>query len=202
MALNYFGRYMYHLQSCGEKLTPDKLHRIIFTSIFLSLKIHSMGKEALIRLAHGYYEGDEILNMEKEMLQVLDWRLSPPTVHQFAFRYSQMHPLGRRSANLNDCIYVITRYQVERSIFFPQLMMNYQPSVLAFAAMLRAEEEVDPRILTAKMRENFFSLQTILGMDPCKVIEARSALKNLIPQVPNIAEFETFKVGLRLLFIF
>ena len=48
--------------------------------------------------------------------------------------------------------------------------------------MLRAEEEVDPRILTAKMRENFFSLQTIFGMDPCHVNEARSALENLIPQ--------------------
>ena len=31
--------------------------------------------------------------------------------------------------------------------------------------MLRAEEEVDPRILTAKMRENFFSLHTILGIE-------------------------------------
>ena len=106
-----------------------------------------------------------------------------------------MHPLSRRSAKLTDYLYEITRYQLELSIFFPQLMMNYQPSILAFAAMLRAEEEVDPRILTDKMRKNFFSLQTILGMDPCKVNEARSALENLIPQVPNVAEFETFKVG-------
>ena len=203
MALNYFGRYIYHIQSGGERLTPDKLQRIAITSIFIALKIHSMGEEglaeararALSRLAHGHYEGDEVLDMEKDMLQVLDWRINPPTMHQFAIGYSQMHPLGRRSVNLTDYLYEITRYQMELSIFFPQLMMNYQPSVLAFAAMLRAEEEVDPRILTAKMRENFFSLQTILGMDPCHVNEARSALENLIPQVPNVAEFETFKVG-------
>lgn len=202
VALNYFSRYILKQQS-SNPLTPEKLQRAAMTSMFLAIKIHAVCEEglaeararALSRLAYGHFDAREILAMELDMLQTLDWRLNPPTMHQFAMGYSQLHPIGSRDANLTDYLYEITRYQMELAIFFPELMMNYKPAVLAYAGMLRAEEELDPRLLTTETRERFLSLQPILNMDPSHVEEAKAALENLIPQVPDVAQFETIKVG-------
>lgn len=148
---------------------------------------------ALSRLAYGHFEAREVLDMEKEMLQTLDWRVNPPTMHQFAIRFSGLHPLGRVDSASTDYLHEVTRYQVELAVFFPELMMNYKPSVIAYAAMLRAEEELDHRVLTFEMREKFLSLQAILKMEPAQVEEAKSALENLIPQVPDMNQYEDLK---------
>ena len=193
MALNYFCRYISKRQS-SDSLTPEKIHRLAVTSLFLAIKIHSTSEEdlveararALSRLAYGHFEGREVLDMEEDLLQTLDWRLNPPTMHQFAMRYSQLHPLGRSDTRSTNYLYEITRYQVELAVLFPELIMNYKPSVLAYAAMLRAEDELNPRVLTIEMREKFLSLQPILDMEPSQVEEAKAALEVLIPQVPDI----------------
>ena len=200
MALNYFCRYISKKQS-SDRLTPEKIHLLATTSIFIAVKIHSMGEEnlaeargkALSRLAYGHFEAWEVLDMEVELLQTLEWRVNPPTMHQFAIRFSGLHPLGRLDTNSTDYLHEVTRYQVELAVFFPELMMNYKPSIIAYAAMLRAEDELDPSVLNFEMREEFLSLQSVLKMEPSQVEEARAALENLIPQVPDVNQYEDLK---------
>ena len=95
------------------------------------------------------------METEEEMIIILDWRLDPPTTHHFAMIYIQLHPLGRRDAHLGHFIYEMTSYQVEQAIFSRELMMNYKPSVITYAAMLRAGEEFNRRVFTDEMREEY-----------------------------------------------
>ena len=36
----------------------------------------------------------DVERMELHMLEALGWRLSPPTMHQFALRYAMLRPRG------------------------------------------------------------------------------------------------------------
>lgn len=205
VALNCYGRYMDIVDQRSEDtaITPSTLQRIAITSIFIVIKIHCLGEEcspnarvrALSRLVYGHFEAREILDTEKDMLHELNWLLHPPTMHTFALSFGRLHPLGANDENLTNYLSEMTRYQMELAVFYPELLMNYKPSVLAFAGMLRAEEELDSRVLPKEMRDEFSSFLPAFNMNPSHVLEAKAALENLIPQIPNVAQYETFKVG-------
>ena len=171
--------------------------------MFIAVKAHAMRDEdidetrirALSRLAYGHFDARDIFDVEKDMLQVLKWRINPPTMHQFASKFTMIHPLGRRDVDICEYLNDMTRYQMELAIFYPELMMNYKLSVLVYAGMLRAEEEINYSLLTEEMREDFFSLHDTMNLDPCQVEEARSALENLIPKIPSVEQFERLRLG-------
>jgi len=75
-------------------------------------------------------------------------------------------------------------------------MLNYKPSVLAYAVMLRTQAQFDYRVLTNEMRDEFLSLQSTLNMDPSHVQEAMFAVENSI-QVPDFEEYEVIKRNMR-----
>eukprot|EP00571_Detonula_confervacea_P015344 CAMPEP_0172300834 /NCGR_PEP_ID=MMETSP1058-20130122/2843_1 /TAXON_ID=83371 /ORGANISM="Detonula confervacea, Strain CCMP 353" /LENGTH=284 /DNA_ID=CAMNT_0013010749 /DNA_START=93 /DNA_END=947 /DNA_ORIENTATION=- len=193
MALGYFDRYM----QIGDALPRNKLHVVLITSIFLAIKTKgdslSEGSAASLVKALGTLspvpvDTRTVLDMEEEMINTLDWRLNAPTMHQFAASYSELHPLRRQDIETLDYLYEVTRFQVEQALFHKQLMINYKPSVLAYAAMLRAEEQLDYTVLTLEIRDQFLSLQPILNFDPSHVGEAMFALENAIPQVPDVVQ--------------
>jgi len=198
VALNYFIRYSRVLmEQSNDSITTDMQKKIAIASLYVAIKVHSTGEEdvvdartrALSRLLFGYSEPRDILDMEKDMLQALDWRLNPPTMHQFAYSYSQLHPLCKTDTQLTDYLFEMTRYQVELAIFYPELMMNYKSSVIAYAAMLRVEEVFNDRVLPSELREKFLSLQSTLNADPSHVQEAMFAIETLIPNLPDYEEY-------------
>jgi hypothetical protein len=181
---------------------PAELEHAARTSINIAMKINASGDDAenttdarCITLDSPLFETRGITNTEEDMLAILDWRIDPPTMHHFAMSYIQLHPLRRRDAHLSDYIYEMTAYQIEQAIFSRELMMNYKPSVIAYAAMLRAGEELSKRVFTDEMRDKFFSLEEILNADPRHVQEAVFALENNIPNIPSVEEFQGFRVG-------
>lgn len=203
IAVNYVDRYFHQNMRAFES---DEVNRIILASTLLAIKTNksSMSDEDANTYATYLCEiaiGDErptvaaVLEMEKEMLQALDWRLHVPTTHQFAACFADLHPLLLRDTASVEYIHEVTQLQVELALFHPELMVNYKPSVIAYAALLRAEEQIDPQMFPSyEMRDQFHSLHDILGLDYSHVGEAMSALENLT-SIPNPAGYEAIKRG-------
>lgn len=195
VALGYVDRY---IQS-GNALPKEQFHDVLITTIFIAIKaVHSVSESEAARLVkalgtlsppiHDDMRTVSVLDMEKEMLATLDWRLNPPTMHQFTASYCELHPLRRQDKDNLEYIRGVTLFQVEEALFHKTLMVKFKPSVIAFAAMLRAEEQLDDTVITFEMRDQFLSLQPILNLDSSVVLDAMFALENAIPKIPTVEE--------------
>jgi hypothetical protein len=203
VAINYFDRYISSQKSCEDVHTKDKYQIIAVTSLFLAIKLHSMSEDCLVesrsralaRLLYGHANPKEIYEMEMNILLLLDWRMNPPTLHQFALNFSQLHPLGDCCSTTTSYLYEATRYQVELAIFIPALLAKFKSSVIAYAALKNAEEKIasdNPHILTAEMKQSFETLmadQTLVSMDPTAAAQCQLLLKALCPQLPGLECF-------------
>lgn len=199
--MSYFDRYVSSHKSCDFH-TKDKYQIIAVTSLFLAIKLHSMSEDCLVknrshalaRLLYSHVNPQEIYAMEMDILQILDWRLNPPTLHQFALNFSQLHPLGDCCSTTTSYLYEATRYQVELAIFIPALLAKFTSSVIVYAALKNAEEKIasdNPHILTADMKQSFEALMTdpTVTMDPIAVAQCQLSLKRLCPQLPGLEYF-------------
>ena len=198
VAISYFDRYI-SSQSCEDVYTKDKYQLIAVTSLFLAIKLHGDGLNqnkslALARLLYGHVDPQEIYEMEMDILQQLDWRLNPPTLHMFALNFAQLHPLGDCCSTTTSYLYEATRYQVELAIFIPALLERFASSVIVYAALKNTEEKIaseNPHILTEDMKQSFESMLTdsSIEMDPTAVSQCQLALKRLCPQLPSLEYF-------------
>lgn len=166
------------------------------SSLFVAIKVHGIAEErlaetrskALSRLLYGHFDPEQILAVEQDIVQVLGWYVNPPTMHQIALAFSQIHPLKDVSTKNNSYVYEAARYQVELAVFVPDLLQKYKSSTLVYAAMLNAMEKVDPFVLNAKLKARFLSLMHIpgIGLDETQVAAAKDYMKNAFP-VPNLS---------------
>ena len=193
IALNYFDRYVSKRSPDGG-FAREKYQLIAMSSLFLAIKLHSVCEDgtasrtkALSRLCYGHFEGEEILATESDILVALEWFVNPPTFHQIALAFSQVHPLRLVSAQNNSYVYEAARFQCELAVFLPDLIMKYRPSEIVFAAMLNAMEKIDPVILTELTKSQFKSLlhHPEIGLDESKVAEVKAYMKREFP-VPGL----------------
>ena len=189
-------------QQMTELPTRDRFQLVAITSLFVAIKIHCMSDDleakakALGMLFFGHqFDAKDVEAMELDMLQTLQWKLNPPTMHQFAINYSMLHPQGKVCPRTNFYLHEATRYQVELAIFVPNLLEKFKPSVLAYAATLNASEEVDSRVLKPRTQQQWRSLMThpAVQMDPTHVEEAQLALRELCPRLPEMDRFGDFR---------
>ena len=132
----------------------------------------------------------DLASMERKMLQTLNWRVNAPTIHEFLHVFA---PLMNNGEYFVD----IARFHIDEAVIHPQIMNNYKPSVIAFAALMRADDIVynalmpefvsdnedsdDDYDLGWEFRGEYDDLMDALGLDDRVVQEATFALTNKIP---------------------
>ena len=195
IALNYFDRYLSKRSSPENGLAREMYQLIAMSSLFLAIKVHGIAEEepssrnrALSRLCYGHFAAETILATEQDILVTLNWFVNPPTFHQIALAFSQIHPLRNASPSNNSYVYEAARFQCELAVFLPDLLQKYKSSEIVFAAMLNAMEKVDPAILTEQLKSQFFSLINIpeIGLNESKVAEVKAYMKHAFP-VPDLS---------------
>ncbi|KAL7510433.1 hypothetical protein ACHAXN_007338 [Cyclotella atomus] len=193
IALHYFDRYI--AKRSDGFLVREKYQLAAMSALFLAIKIHGVSEDgssakikALSRLCYGHFEGEQVLAAEKDILVALEWFIHPPSMHQVAMAFSQVHPLRYVSPSNNSYVYEAARFQCELAVFLPDLLQKYKPSEIVFAAMLNATEKVDPIVLTSQMKNQFMSLLHLpeLGLDESKVAEVKAYMKRSFP-VPDLS---------------
>jgi len=208
--MNYFDRYTsYNANSLDDEHNIlDTYQTLAATALFLAIKLHATSCEvdnlhklrnrALSKIIYGHANPKEIYEMEMSILRCLDWCVNPPTLHQFAFMFYKLHPLRDICSKSGSYIYEATRYQVELSIFMPELLANFKSSVIVYAAIKNAEEKIfadtdNPRILTADTKQTLEATmpsQSGVIVDPNAVTQCQMLLKRACPQLPDLDYFD------------
>ena len=204
--MNYFDRYiMIHSDSFDDERSRTHEYQIVaVAALFLAIKIHATSCEveniqevraqALSKILYGTVKQQDIFVMEMNMLIAFEWHVYPPTMHQFAFLFFQLHPLGPTSTTVSY-LYEATRYQVELAVFVPALMLGFKPSVVVVAAMKNAEERIEtdcPGILTNEMKQSFERMlmeDPSIIIDPNAVAQCQLLFKRVCPQLPDLGYF-------------
>lgn len=179
ISFNYLDRYMSSLYdprsiSHHKNSTIDKrsFQLIAASSLYVAIKLH--GDSALIRsrsnrfhlvgtfvqLSRGLFTTEDILEMEREILSVLQWNLNPPTTVSFVTYLLQSTRICKcikdiftkdlpvsgfsicgQMINTNDprkALYEVTKFFSELSTGDYILSLNAKPSCIAVASLMNA----------------------------------------------------------------
>lgn len=133
----------------------------------------------------------ELASMEMKIRQTLNGHVNAPTVHVFLDAYTPL-----MTTNNSNYILDIARFQIDEAILIPLIMVNYNPSTIAFAALMRADDVVYRAMMRPYFRNDeddaddddnwlirgdYDGLMDDLGLDQAVVLEAAFALENEIP---------------------
>jgi hypothetical protein len=193
LSYHYFDRFINQLE--GD--APIQVRLISIASLLIAIKAKLSNEEArvadvIVEDMTAQYQIDRqaLSGTENVMFTALNWYLNPPTMHQFAKAFILLHPLTAAGDNFHaEYLLEATIFQVERALEHAEVMMNRSPSYIAFAAMMRAQEELDEGVLTSEMRDEVDSLMEVLELGNMFVLETTIALENTIPRLPTIDEY-------------
>eukprot|EP00984_Skeletonema_dohrnii_P011995 scaffold4823_cov82-Skeletonema_dohrnii-CCMP3373.AAC.6 len=201
VAANYFDRYtsVNAVSLDDNENALSTYHTVAVAALYVAIKLHAtscevddlqeLRNQALSKILYGTPQPKLILDMEMNMLQALEWAVNPPTLHQFAFMFHKFHPSRAICTEYEFYIYEATRYQVELVIFVPQLLVEFKPSIIAFAAMKNAEEKIAAHkpIPTTDMKLSYEALTSHSGsgvvVDSTAVARCQMLLKRVCPEL-------------------
>jgi hypothetical protein len=194
LAYHYFDRYINLLS--GD-IMPDQVRLISIASLLIAIKTKLSHVEARViddivedMVVQHQIDRQALSSTEKAMLSVLNWHLNPPTMHQFARAFCLLHPLTLAGYNFHaEYLREATIFQVERALVQAEVMMNRSPSYIAYAAMMRAQDELDRNVFTSEMIDEVENLMNELELCERFVEETRFALENTIRRLPTIDEY-------------
>jgi len=167
-AFSFLDRFV---DRCNCDRTAFKLASM--TSLYMATKVFNAKQISIVSLAElsrGEFEVSHIAEMEKIILETLDWRMNPPTVQSFVERLCMLIPLG-------DIAVLKSIYQ--RAIFFAELciydyeFVTEERYLIAVACILNAMEGMDDEYLYQTLPLEFIvKLRTSLCVDiECVALE-------------------------------
>jgi hypothetical protein len=139
IAASYLDRFMVTKQNQCSRST---FRLAAVTSFYLATKILScmqMGIDCLVDLGRGSFDCNDILQMELQLLDKLEWRMHPPTVQSYIRQFWTLI-----SKQIFDCCHMESTYY--RAMFFAELSVYEYDFVtkdrftIALACMLNALE--------------------------------------------------------------
>ena len=194
IGMSYLDRYL-----CSEKgkkaLGDRKEYQLVaMTCLYIAIKLHEpleMETSLLADLSRGCYTEMEFANMEKKILEAVEWRVNGPTALSFVQHFMRMLPDSLHSA-VQLAIWDYARYQTEHAIA-DHAFVKLRPSVVGMAATLNAMEGMDSLLFPAKIQQKFMrTVEKYTSMDMEEVDQTQARLSTLLISV--LSESEQKKV--------
>jgi len=150
--------------------TPDDYQLVAMTALYVSLKMYdtpslrAIKLQSLVELGNGDFNEEDILIMERDLLNIFEWRLSPPTPNCF----------------LNECLTllpketsIVTRSKIEELALKAieiavarDSFANMKPSTIAHSAILMSFHRMDQGDMPLSQLHDFLgSLEHVGDMD-------------------------------------
>lgn len=129
---------------------------VAMTSLMLSIKLNdstSVKLDSMVKLGRGLFNENDVVSMEREMLNALDWHVHPPTPVCFMRQLLRLLP-PETSAIARYMIIEVTRFISEVSACLYKFI-RYSSSSMALAAIIIAMERIDDTIIPAEQRDAF-----------------------------------------------
>ena len=167
------------------------------TALHLALKIHSCaGKKfsvnTFVRLGNNEFSSSELHNMELMMLQVMKFRLNPPTIGGFVIGILQLEPvlISLEKYGVERQVHNIAHYLAELSLLQLDVNGQYRNSIVAIASVLLALKGLLPEdVLTFLAKKilvimDMTSSETIREISSARSKLSVSFLSNIHEEVP------------------
>ena len=201
IAMNYLDRYVANKKAKatdGTYISNLDFQLLSVTSLFLATKLHgdfTVGKHGrkiklhvnmFADLTGGRFSASDIEASELAILFDLDWLTHPPTTIKFVHSFIKLIPdrttAGRLLVHPRALVelFEIARFLTELSACAGYISINFRPSVIAFAAVLCALNELDGDVfaLNYDVRLKFLSnvkaaTNLVPGMDDVDEVKSR-----------------------------
>ena len=182
IGMSYLDRYM--CSKRGKKALGDRkeYQLVAMTCLYIAIKLHEpleMETSLLADLSRGCYTEMEFANMEKQILEAIDWRVSGPTPLAFVLHYLTFLP-DIISSSVIEAIFDYARYQTELAIG-DHHFVKAKPSVVGMAALLNALEGMDTALVPERIQHRLIaSIVMYANMDLDEVEQLQMRLSTIL----------------------
>lgn len=184
-AMSYLDRYLCTNKG-NEALSNGKIFQLAATTAFyIAVKVREtvlMDANVLVTLGQGSFSKIELENMERNMLNELNWRVNGPTPHTFLECFFGLLPTSIDQSIANE-IASNARHQADLAIR-DYSFVGCLSSQVAVAATLNAVSHVDGLYFPSKDKSQFIdSIKRLSGMFLNDVVIVQANLHQL--QLPS-----------------
>uniref|UniRef100_A0A7S4VTU6 Cyclin-like domain-containing protein n=1 Tax=Ditylum brightwellii TaxID=49249 RepID=A0A7S4VTU6_9STRA len=117
IAFSFLDRYLATSSEPVELISTEKFQLASMTALYIAIKVfeqnHSLSIYTFADMSREYFSVDDLGAMEMEMLEVLQWRLNPPTALAFAREFLSFLPL---SSQQRQALLVKSGYLTELAV--------------------------------------------------------------------------------------
>ena len=175
IALSYLDRVV----SLKTKKTGVPMHRrdfqlVAVTCLYLAIKLHGetdscegprrkLKIHAFVELSRGLFTVETLAAKEREILEMLEWKVNPPTTVRIVATMLRLipdcdHYDGHDHIQTASAIYERARYLTELSVCVSTFSFNYASSEVAFASILCAMEALQNTVhIPQEVRTEFLN---------------------------------------------
>lgn len=170
--------------------TPEEHQLAAATALQLALKTHDSSiirLEKLVKLGRGLFTENDVVKMERQILESMNWRLHPPSTYCFLRQYERLLPTTI-SESARSMINKVTALACEVTVT-ESSYLSYKPSEIAYASMLMALEMIPHEDLPIVQRHCFLlQMSTTAKLDSRSklVLGAFEALKETLNTSPKL----------------
>jgi len=172
--------------------TPEEHQLAAATALQLALKTHDSSiikLEKLVKLGRGLFTEQDVVEMEKRILESTNWRLHPPTADCFIRQYEELLP-STVSKTARSMIEQVTSLVAEVTLADHKYLC-YKPSQIGYAAVLMSMELIDHEDFPVVQRQCFLMrMATIANMNSNSknhyVLKVFDDIKNTLEANPKL----------------
>lgn len=127
------------------------------TCLYLAMKIYDttfVKLESLVKLGRGLFTETDVLAMELQILDKLQWRVHPPTPMCFLRHYTRLIP-STVSSSTSFMITEVSRFVAEISVCLYKFVKQ-PPSMIAYAAFCIAIDSIEESSLPSWQRQQIY----------------------------------------------
>jgi len=147
--------------------SPEEHQLAAATALQLALKTHDSSiikLDKLVRLGRGLFTEEDVVQMEKQILESTGWHLHPPTTYCFLRQYEQLLP-STTSETARSLMNQVTSLAAEVTLSDHNYLVH-NPSEIAYAAILMAMELIPVDELPVVQRQCFLMrLSTVANVN-------------------------------------
>ena len=210
VALYYLDRVAsLKIEATGKPIPKREFQLIAVTSLYIAIKLHGETDDlegprkklkisAFQELSRGFFKVETLEATERSMLQMLEWRLNPPTSAQFVAYFLRMLPewtpyeCKHTHEAVASRIFDMAKYLTELSVCVSAIVFRFKSSIIGYAAILSAIDSVSDSLpLPYDVRVEFLkNISEATGLVPAlvDVVQARSMLRDVCPALFNQQE--------------
>lgn len=148
IAMNYLDRYMSTEQGAEALGSRTRFQLVVMTCLYTAIKIHepeALAPCVLAGLSRNKFSVQEVEDMERELINALQWRMNPPTALSFMQALLSLIPKRTMEESRRRKVVELAQLQIEKSVE-DYSFVGLKSSTIALAAIVNALKTIDLKV--------------------------------------------------------